>query len=67
MEGLKGTFHPMQCDVANESDVMSMFATIEKENGGVDVLVNNAGIGRVAPLLSGCTQDWKDMLDVRVE
>ena len=31
-------------DVGNEADVQNIFATIEKEFGGVDILVNNAGI-----------------------
>ena len=34
------------CDVAEEADVIRLFASIKEEFGGVDVLVNNAGITR---------------------
>ena len=33
--------------------------------GGVDVCVNNAGLAHEAPLLSGSTDDWRDMIEVR--
>ena len=33
--------------------------------GGVDVCVNNAGLAHDAPLFSGTTSDWKEMLEVR--
>jgi 3-oxoacyl-[acyl-carrier protein] reductase len=35
----------IQADVADSGQVKAMFATIERELGGLDVLVNNAGIG----------------------
>src|SRR2546426_11810326 len=38
----------IQADVADVGQVKAMFATVERELGGLDVLVNNAGIG-VAP------------------
>ena len=41
-----------------------MFGRIQSELGGVDVCINNAGLAHCAPLLSGSTADWKNMLDV---
>ena len=38
----------IQADVADVAQVKAMFATVERELSGLDVLVNNAGIG-VAP------------------
>lgn len=35
----------VQADVADSGQVRAMFAAVEKECGGLDVLVNNAGIG----------------------
>jgi 3-oxoacyl-[acyl-carrier protein] reductase len=35
---------PIQADVADSAQVKAMFATIEREVGGLDILVNNAGI-----------------------
>jgi len=53
-------------DVRDESAVLDMFATITKRWGGVDVLVNNAGLGHNATLLEGDTAQWKEMFDVNV-
>jgi 3-oxoacyl-[acyl-carrier protein] reductase len=39
-----------QADVSNPDDVKRMFDAAEAAFGGVDVLVNNAGIMRLAPL-----------------
>ncbi len=34
----------INCDVSDEAEVDAMFKAIEKEFGGVDILVNNAAI-----------------------
>ena len=42
-------------------------ATAARERfGGVDVLVNNAGLGHRAPLLDADTELWREMLEVNV-
>src|SRR5881628_3072509 len=46
--GGSGGGRAIQADVADVAQVKAMFATVERELGGRDVLVNNAGIG-VAP------------------
>lgn len=61
-----GTVLPIQCDLRKEDDIMAMFATIKKEFGGVDVCVNSAGLGYDCPLLTGSTENWREMLDVNV-
>ena len=57
-------FLPIQCDVTKEDQILSMFATIKDKLGGVDVCINNAGLFHNAPLLSGKTEDWRNMLEV---
>ena len=52
-------------DVAVEDDVKSFFASIEREFGGLDALVNNAGIaGPTAPIEDVTTGDWQRCVDV---
>jgi 3-oxoacyl-[acyl-carrier protein] reductase len=43
MKGLAGG-RAIQADVSDSAQVKAMFATIEREAGGLDILVNNAGI-----------------------
>ena len=42
-----------------------MFAHINEKYGGVDVCINNAGVAKNAPLLTGDTSQWREMLNVR--
>eukprot|EP00057_Strongylocentrotus_purpuratus_P012525 XP_011666999.1 PREDICTED: dehydrogenase/reductase SDR family member 11-like [Strongylocentrotus purpuratus] len=64
--GVSGEVIVMECDVANESAVKSMYANAENKFGGVDVSVQCAGLSRAAPLLSGDANDWKIMQEVNV-
>lgn len=41
----EGSLHSFKCDVQSEDDVVAAFAWIVQKFGGVDVLINNAGIG----------------------
>ncbi|XP_069125712.1 dehydrogenase/reductase SDR family member 11-like [Argopecten irradians] len=62
----KGSLTAIKCDLTKEEDILDMFAKVKAEFGGVDVCVNNAGLAHNAPILSGETQQWREMLDVNV-
>ncbi|KAJ6637275.1 Farnesol dehydrogenase [Pseudolycoriella hygida] len=47
----KGVLHARQCDVTEEEEVKSTFQWINEQFGGIDVLVNNAGVVRSANLI----------------
>ena len=63
-EGLDVTFVPL--DVTSPSDWASVVATATDRFGGLDVLVNNAGIIHVNPMLEETVEDWNDLLAVNV-
>lgn len=53
-------------DLRQEADILSLFQTIRQQWGGVDILINNAGLGHREPLMTGETEAWREMLDVNV-
>jgi len=53
-------------DMRVEADVVRLIATARERFGGVDALVNNAGLGRRAPVSSGETELWREMLETNV-
>lgn len=57
---------PVGVDLRDEAQITHLFETIRREWGGVDVLVNNAGLGFVGALASQNPQDWREMLDLNV-
>ncbi|XP_034118462.1 farnesol dehydrogenase-like [Drosophila albomicans] len=60
-------FHYYKCDVSDEKQVKATFVTIEKELGGVDVLVNNAGIGRHTSITQeGNSADLRAVIDTNL-
>jgi len=54
------------CDVTVEDDVQRMFGAVIEAHGGIDVLVNNAGIWRGAPVEEISDDDWREMLDINL-
>lgn len=53
-------------DFRDQGAIAAVFTEIRRRWGGVDVLVNNAGLGLHAPLTSASVDRWRTMLDVNV-
>ena len=55
------------CDVSREGDVTALFAALEQELGGLDVLVANVGIGGpTLPAEDLPSAQWQRVLDVNL-
>jgi NAD(P)-dependent dehydrogenase (short-subunit alcohol dehydrogenase family) len=56
----------MQLDVSVEADVHRAFEAIASTHGGVDVLVNNAGVALRRPTVELSLADWQRVVDVNL-
>ena len=52
------------CDVTDDASVQAMITAAAAELGGIDVLVNNAGLGGTAEVHEMTDQQWSTVLDV---
>jgi 3-oxoacyl-[acyl-carrier protein] reductase len=56
----------LQADVRDAGAAREVIRTAAREFGGLDVLVNNAGITRDRALTSMSESDWSDVLDINL-
>ncbi|MFF8957108.1 SDR family oxidoreductase [Streptomyces sp. NPDC014894] len=54
----------LPCDVTDETQVRALFARTAEEHGGLDIVVNNAGLGGTAALVEMTDAQWDRVLDV---
>jgi short-subunit dehydrogenase len=52
------------CDVSKQEQVDHMVQVVRQHFGAIDVLVNNAGVISVGPLLSQRIEDYKEAMDI---
>lgn len=66
LRGLGGdaAVFPQLCDVTEEADVRALIDAAEDELGGVDVLINNAGLGGSRLLVDMPDDEWDRVIDV---
>lgn len=51
-------------DVGSDHSMQSLFDQVQKEWGGVDVLINNAGIASGGPMIETTMEEWRKLLEV---
>lgn len=61
-----GTAAGYVCDVRNYEQVKSVVAEVAKEFGGLDILINNAGVGIFASVESMPVEDFRAVLETNV-
>jgi 3-oxoacyl-[acyl-carrier protein] reductase len=54
----------IMCDVTVEGQVQNLFDTAAQTHGGIDVVVNNAGLGGTANVTEMTDEQWSKVLDV---
>ncbi len=56
----------LACDVADEAQVNQAVQAVQEKWGRLDMLVNNAGISIIGPILGGSTDSWRQLFNVNV-
>ena len=64
--GVPAPLHAYECDVTDGPGIARTVERIAVELGGIDVLVNNAGIGAQGTVADNDDQEWLRVLDVNV-
>lgn len=57
---------PFHCDVTNDQQIDDLYAFISKEFGGLDILINNAGIGQRMGLGEITREKMREVYEVNV-
>lgn len=58
---------PTQMDVANEDQVNAGLEQVVQDFGGVDVLVSNAGIQIIKPIIDFSFSDWRKVVAIHLD
>jgi len=54
------------CDVTDPAGVLAAIESVAERFGGIDVLINNAGIGAIGDVAANDDDEWHRVLDVNV-
>jgi len=65
-EELGDLFHPVTVDVRDEAGIKQGVEQILEEQGRIDVLVNNAGLGKFGPMDQLSTENWDVQIDTNL-
>ncbi len=66
LEGRGARVLAQACDVRREDQVAKLFERADRELGGVDVLVNNAGVGLFKNLEEMTLEEWNAVLETNL-
>jgi 3-oxoacyl-[acyl-carrier protein] reductase len=56
--------HGIRADVTQEAEVQHLVSTADDRVGGVDILINNAGLGGTRLLVDMTDEEWSRVLDI---
>ncbi|MCP4010276.1 MAG: SDR family oxidoreductase [Proteobacteria bacterium] len=54
------------CDVLNPAEIERAFDDLQSQLGGIDVLINNAGVSRQAPAIEQSLEDWDSVVSTNL-
>jgi NAD(P)-dependent dehydrogenase (short-subunit alcohol dehydrogenase family) len=66
LRGLGATAHALRCDVTKDADLEAAAAWLTESWGGVDVVVNNAGVAIGGSITEISMDDWRWIVDINL-
>jgi clavulanate-9-aldehyde reducatase len=57
---------PIEADISDQAQAESFLSRTAKELGGLDILINNAGLMLLGPVVGGDLEEWRRMVDVNI-
>ena len=66
VESEGGTAVAIEADIGDEEQARALVAGAHAELGGLDCLVNNAGVMLLGPIQDADTEEWRQMVDVNL-
>lgn len=66
LKEIGGNHHVVRADVLSESDLDGLFGEIEQHLGGLDVVVNNAGVISHIPFAELPVEEWRRVIDTNL-
>lgn len=66
LKGVPDNVRGYAADVSDRHSVTTAMAQVASDMGGIDFLVNNAGIGAIGTVEDNSDTDWKRVLDINV-
>lgn len=64
LESLGAEVFSAVCDVSDQNDVQNLIADVQMRYGGIDVLINNAGVIQVGPLEEQTREDFEQAMNI---
>ncbi|MBZ4422154.1 SDR family oxidoreductase [Myxococcus sp. RHSTA-1-4] len=66
LRGFGGDAHYLRCDVTREEDLRAAAEELNTRWGGVDVVVNNAGVAQAGAIEDVSIDDWRWIIDINL-
>jgi 3-oxoacyl-[acyl-carrier protein] reductase len=66
LSSYSGRVSAVQADVRRYEDVEGLMATAARDFGGLDILINNAGVGLFKPVAETTVEEWHRVLDTNL-
>lgn len=66
VDGLSDDYFGVVCDITDTDAVNAAIASVVERFGGIDIVINNAGIGAAGNIADNDDDEWHRVLDVNV-